>query len=81
MDIKNVKANALMNYLIRKIGVICQNPARYVFVITIFIQVFIYENNSLTQKRKTKIKRLNSKFQKADLVLIDFLEKYEKFYF
>ena len=31
--------------------------------------------------KKKKIKRLNRKFRKADLVLIDLLEKYEKFYF
>ena len=57
MDIEIIKANALLNYLIRKIGVICQNPSQIClchYYLHELMQVFVYENNSLTQKKKKK---------------------------
>ena len=63
MKMEVVKENALMNYLIRKIGIICHSPDQkclcHIYLHNL-MQVFVYKNNSLTHKKK-KLKRLNQK--------------------
>ena len=64
MNIEVIKANALMNHLIEKVGVICQSPDQKCicyYYLHDLLQIFLYENNSLTLKQE-KGRRPNQKF-------------------
>ena len=58
MKIEIVRANAIMNYLIRQIEVICENPSEkcgFHYFLHDLMEIFVYENNSLIKKRKVRL--------------------------